>query len=89
MWNTGICVNLEINKQKSYFIIFNLKRKPFKIVNISVKDQMKYLGITINNRRNCFKINEKVIIEKATKLANMTYSDTERSCAKLLVWKTY
>jgi len=47
---------LEINKHKSKIIIFNMKDKPENIADINVRDRLKYLGILVNENRNCFRI---------------------------------
>ena len=64
---------LEINKEKSNVMIFNMKEQPEQIEGIKVVDRIKYLGIEIDNKRNYFKTQRIKIIEKARKLANMTY----------------
>lgn len=89
MEDVGRQFGLEINKQKSSVIIFNMKEKPEKVGNIDVKESMKYLGITVNDKRKCFKLHKEEMFDKARKLANMTYSVIAKSCAKLLIGKTY
>ena len=89
MEEVGRSFGLEINKGKSNIIIFNLKEKPGEIGNILVKEEITYLGIIINDRRNCFQVHKRKMIEKARKLANLTYSIIGRSCARLLIGKTY
>ena len=80
---------LEINKEKSNVMIFNMKEQPEQIEGIKVVDRIKYLGIEIDNKRNYFKTQRIKILEKARKLANMTYAVIEKSCNKLLIGKTY
>lgn len=50
---------------------------------------MKYQGITVNDSRNLFKEQKQIMQEKAVKLANLTYSVTARSCARLTIGKVY
>ena len=80
---------LEINKQKSNIIIFNMKEKPNEIENIKVTDRIKYLGITVCDKKDCFKVQKEEMLQKAQKLANMTYPVIAKSCNKLLIGKTY
>lgn len=80
---------LEINKEKSRIIIFNMKVRPENIENIEVKDKFRYLGITINDSINCFKVQKEEMLTKARKLANMTRSVIATSCSKLLIGKTF
>ena len=71
---------LQINTEKCTATIFNMEEKPDKIKEIQVKNNFKYLGLTINNNRQCFTEHKKMLINKATKLANMTYSTIAKSC---------
>ena len=82
-------VGLMVNKEKSSVIIFNLEKKPKLIRGIEVTDKIKYLGVTVNNSRDCFREHKMKTLEKAKRLANMTYSVIARSCNKLLIGKTY
>ena len=66
-----------------------MKEQPEHIEGIKVVDRIKYLGTEIDNKRNYLKIQRIKIIEKARKLANMTYAVIEKSCNKLLIGKTY
>ena len=65
---------LEINKAKSNIMIFNMKEQPDNIEDIEVVNKITYLGIEIDNKRNYFKSQRIKMIEKARKMANMTYS---------------
>ncbi len=82
-------MGLEMNKEKSSITVFHMKEKPESIENIKVKNKFKYLGITINDTRNCFKVQKEEMFKKAHRLANMTHSVIERSCSKILIGKTY
>ena len=80
---------LEINKEKSKFMIFNQKNQPSHIEEIEVVKSLKYLGVTITNKRDCFKEHRENTIDKAQRLANLTYSVMARSCNKMLIGKTF
>ena len=80
---------LVLNKEKSNFLTFNVRDKLEEIEGIKVIDKIKYLGVTINNNKNCFREYKKEILQKAQKLANMTYSIIAKSCNKIMVGKTY
>ena len=71
---------LEINKRKSNIIIFNMKEAPSSIESIDVKSIIKYRGVTVENKRNMYKKHALSMIEKAQKMANMTYSVIAKSC---------
>ena len=80
---------LEINKEKSNIIIFNMEQQPDEIEDIKVVNKIKYLGIEIDNKRNYFKTQRQNMLAKARKMANLTYCIIEKSCNKLLSGKTY
>ena len=80
---------LELNKGKSSVLIFNMKNKPDNIEGISISDQMKYLGVLIQDTRDIFKKHKMEKIKLAEKLANCTYSIVNRSCSRSLIGKTY
>ena len=82
-------VGLGVNKEKSNIIIFNIERMPKEVQGIAVTNEIRYLGVTINNTRDCFKAHKARKMEQAAKMANMTYSVIARSCNKLLIGKTY
>lgn len=80
---------LKINKDKSNVLIFNSKLQIEEIKGIKVTSDLKYLGITVTNKRNCFKTQKEKSLQKAKKLANLTYSIISQSCNKILIGKTY
>ncbi|MEL6606481.1 MAG: reverse transcriptase family protein, partial [Cyanobacteria bacterium J06614_10] len=80
---------LKINKDKCNILIYNLKLDITEIEGIQIMDKIKYLGITIENKRNTFSAQKKIAIEKAEKMANMTYPIIAKSCNKILIGKTY
>ena len=51
-----------------------MRDEPKDIAGIKIENKMNYLGITINDSRNCFKVQKELILEKAVKMANLTYS---------------
>ena len=80
---------LEINKEKSNILIFNMKKQPEEIEGIKVTKHIKYLGLTLDNKRNCCKTEREKTTEKAQKLANIIYSIIEKSYNKLMIGKTF
>ena len=79
---------LKINKAKSNIMIFNMKEQPDNIEDIEVVNKIRYLGLEID-KRNYFKSQRIKMIEKAGKMANMTYSIIGKGCNRLLTGKTY
>ncbi len=80
---------LEINKKKSNVLIFNTKDQPDEIGGIPVSTKINYLGVTIQNKRDCFKLHRTDSINKAKKYSNLMPAVIARSCNKLLIGKTY
>lgn len=52
-------------------------------------DEIKYLGITVTDKNDCFKKHKERVIERARVMANMTYLIIKQSCNKILIGKTY
>ena len=80
---------LDINKDKSCAIIWNMKEKPDNISGIQVQEGIKYLGIDIVNKRDMFKEQKRKMMERACKMANLTVPIIYKSCSRLLIGKTF
>ena len=85
----GKVCGLEINKEKSSHLINMNKDSIEEIGNIRVGSQIKYLGIEINEGRNCFKEHKRQKLTKAKEMANMIMTVIARSTNKILIGKTY
>ena len=59
------------------------------IAGTKVTNTIKYLGVTINDSRICFKKHKELMMIMARRLANMTYSVIARSCSRILIGKTF
>ena len=79
---TSLKYGLEINTEKSKMIVFNKKEKVDEIYNIKEVDQINYLGIIIDNKRNIFHKYKLNILEKAKRLENQTYGILIKNHAK-------
>ena len=82
-------IGLEINRNKCNILIFNMNEMPEEIENIEVTEEIRYLGVVINNTKDCFKTYRSDKTNFAYKMANLTYSVIARSCNRLLIGKTY
>jgi len=80
---------LDINKKKSNILIYNYKEQPEEIEGIKVTDNIIYLGINIQNKKDCFKLHRKDSIKKARKYSNLMPAVIAKSCNKLLIGKTF
>ena len=71
-------------------MIYNKKEiQQNKIEDIEIVEEIKYLGVKITNKRNCFDEYKKDTIEKAKKFANMMYSTIATACNRVLIGKTF
>ena len=80
---------LQINRDKSAVMIFNSQEQPDDIANIPVVSQIKYLGVTVANKKKLFKEHTTMMLQKAQKMVNMTYGITQKCCNKLMIGKCY
>ena len=80
---------LEINKQKSNILTFNIKDEPDEIEGIKTSRKMKYLGIWIEDKRDIFKTHKEEKLKLAQRLSNTTHSIINRSCNRMLIGKTF
>ena len=58
---------LQLNERKSQCILFNMKEKCEKISNIKVVEEIKYLGMIVQAKRNVFEGQKNEIIKKKSK----------------------
>ena len=80
---------LEINYEKSKVIVYNRKEDFENIGGIEVGNELKYLGVTITDKRNMFnKYSENQLI-KGKKFENLTFSMMESSCNRVLIGKAF
>ena len=80
---------LEVNKLKSHVLVFNRRENFDEIKNIKTVESLKYLGVIINNQKDCFTVHKENLINKAQKLANLMPAVTRRSSNRLLIGKTF
>ena len=80
---------LSINKRKSCIQIYNNKNQPTQIEDIPVTNSFVYLGVTLQNKRDCYKLHRIESMNKAKKYSNLMPAVITKSCNKLLIGKTY
>ena len=80
---------LSINKRKSCILIYNNKNQPTHIEDIPITSSFVYLGVTLQNKRDCYKLHRIESMNKAKKYSNLMPAVIAKSCNKLLIWKTY
>ena len=59
---------LQLNERKSQCILFNMKEKYEKISNIEVVEEIKYLGVIVQAKRNVFEGQKNEIMKKNQKI---------------------
>ena len=80
---------LEINKEKSSILIYNNSENITELEGIKVEHKFKYLGLTVDDKKNIFQSQKEDLTDKADRGSNRTYSVIKRSCNKMLIGKTY
>ena len=80
---------LEINKEKSSILIYNNSENTTELEGIKVEHKFKYLGLTVDDKKNIFQSQKEDLTDKADRGSNRTYSVIKRSCNKMLIGKTY
>ena len=51
--------------------------------------EIRYLGVTVNDKCNLFENQRKKMIEKGKRMSTLTYSVIEKSCHRVLIGKAY
>ena len=83
---SGLCIN--IGKCRSIFQ--RSRRENVAIIGeIEVVNELKYLGIVINDNTQCFWRHKEEKIKQTNKMANVTYSVMHKSCNKIKIGKVY
>ncbi|CAL4088951.1 unnamed protein product [Meganyctiphanes norvegica] len=80
---------LNLNREKCKIIIYNDTENTKEIEGIKVEENVKYLGVTIDNKKDLFKTQREMIKKNAEKYANMTHGIICKSVNRILIGKTY
>ena len=80
---------LEVSLKKSKVLIYNQKEKPEKIENLKVVEEIKYLGVTVTDKKKLFDKHKREMMLKLQRMMNLTSSVIERSVNRMLIGKTY
>lgn len=82
-------IGLEVNREKCNMMVYNLDNRPNQIAGVGVVDELKYLGVHIENINDTFKFHKTKKTHLAQRMANMTFSVISKSCNKILIGKTF
>ena len=80
---------LKLNKDKCKILMINGKKEMTNIEGIEVVNEIKYLGVTVENTRTCFKKQKEKVLEKAKRMNNLMFSVINTSCNRMLIGKTF
>ena len=72
---------------KCQCILFNMKEKYEKISNIEVVEEIKYLGVIVQAKRNVFEGQKNERMKKIKRLSMMTNSVNGKSCHRVMMGK--
>ena len=80
---------LRINRAKNVCMVFNVGEgeQEDRLGGVEVVQNMKYLGVEVEARRDCFGGNSRKKIGLAEKMANVTYSMIAKACERNDDWK--
>ena len=70
-------------------MIYNYKETTEKNLEGILVTKINYLGITLQIKKDCFKLQKLKSLEKSKKKANIIPAVIAKSCNKLLIGKTY
>ena len=70
-------------------MIYNQTTNAENLHGIKITNEIKYLGVTITNKRRCFENYKKGKTTEARKLSNITAAVVAKSSNRLLIGKTY
>ena len=87
--NISMKYGLRLNKSKCKILIFNDNNNTKEINEIEVVNTVKYLGILIDNKRNCYGSQKQKTMSTANKYVNQIYSILGKSCNRMLIGKTF
>jgi len=80
--------NLEINENKSHIICFNCKEDKKEYMGMKIVDEIKYLGVTIRNKRNLFSKHMDLKLKRLPFFEHLIYECTSARLNKILIGKT-
>ena len=80
---------LAINRDKSMCMVFNGENVGEDVGGVRVVSEMRYLGVTVVDKRDCYSVNRREKVIMAEKMSNLTYSVVARACDRVLIGKTY
>lgn len=81
---------LSMNKDKCTYMVWNQKWTGTKdIRGIEESKEMKYLGVVINNSKQCFSTHVEQALNKARRMIAVLYSVLGSCCNRLLIGKTF
>ena len=86
-----LCVGfgLRLNKQKCKIMIINEDTNINEIEGVDVVNNIKYLGVLIDNKKKCFESHKKKIYNDANKFVSQIFALLGNSCNRMLIGKTY
>ena len=64
---------------------YNNKNQPTRIEDIPVTSSFVYRGVTLQNKRDCYKLHRIKSMNKAKKYSNLMPAVIAKSCNKLLI----
>ena len=60
-----------------------------RLILSPITNKINYLGVTVQNKKDCFKLHKKQCLSKARHRSNLMPAVIATSCNKILIGKTY
>ena len=79
---------LQLNRNKCKIMIINNKENIQQIEDFEVTQNIKYLGIILDNKRKCFNTQINKQLQNELKYSNQIYSILGNACNRMLIDKT-
>ena len=79
---------LQIHKGKSRLLIFNRQEPIDNIEGIKVENEIRYLGIKIESRKDMFRGQREKMIRETRRMGKVAYSVMARACNRIVIGKT-
>ena len=80
---------LYVNKEKSKVLIYGGKENCKEVGGIEVVQNLKYLGLIINNERDIYRLQKEKIEKEMKKYELLTYSTLSKCCNRMIIGKMY
>lgn len=80
---------LERYIRKSKCLMYNAENSVAEVEGLDVVEEVRYLGVVVEGRRELFDKQRNQMLEKARRMRRMTFPVIEKSCHNVIIGKAY